>query len=412
MRSLARDGQLACYRHEGFWQAMDTLRDRNHLEELWARARAPGGHGRERATARPARLSWSPASGAAACCVTGHTGFKGSWLALWLQSLGARVTGLSDACPHRSVAVQLARVGEGMEDRASTCATSRRLPPALAAARPEVVIHMAAQSLVRRSFVEPRETYETNVMGTVNVLERCARPAGVRVVVNVTSDKCYENREWEWGYREHEPMGGHDPYSSSKGCAELVTDAFRRSFFSDPNGHAPGLRPRGQRDRRRRLGRGPAGARHHAGGAGRRAGARAQSQLGPPVAARAQPAQRLPGAGPGAVATRPSTRAAGTSAPPTRTRVRCGWIVERMSRAVAAGASLGARRRSPSPRGALPQARLLACAGASGLASAGRAGVRAGGDRRVVSRAARRARTCARVTLGQIEAFQYAAASS
>ena len=92
---------------------------------------------------------------------------------------------------------------------------------------------MAAQSLVRRSFAEPRETYETNVMGTVNVLDAVRRNGdGVRVLVNVTSDKCYENREWEWGYREAEPMGGHDPYSNSKGCAELVTDAFRRSFFS------------------------------------------------------------------------------------------------------------------------------------------------------------------------------------
>jgi CDP-glucose 4,6-dehydratase len=107
---------------------------------------------------------------------------------------------------------------------------------ALLAARPEVVIHMAAQSLVRRSFVEPRETYATNVMGTVNLLDAVRRTPSVRVVVNVTSDKCYDNKEWEWGYREDEPMGGHDPYSNSKGCAELVTDAFRRSFFSDPDG--------------------------------------------------------------------------------------------------------------------------------------------------------------------------------
>ena len=106
----------------------------------------------------------------------------------------------------------------------------------MAGSEPEVVIHMAAQSLVRRSFAEPRETYETNVMGTVNLLDAVRRNAGVRVLVNVTSDKCYENREWEWGYRESEPMGGHDPYSNSKGCAELVTDAYRRSFFGDPSG--------------------------------------------------------------------------------------------------------------------------------------------------------------------------------
>jgi CDP-glucose 4,6-dehydratase len=107
----------------------------------------------------------------------------------------------------------------------------------VAAARPEVVVHMAAQSLVRRSFHEPAETYAVNVMGTVNLLEAVRRASdGPRVVVNVTSDKCYENREWLWGYREDEPMGGSDPYSSSKGCAELVTTAFRRSFFSDPDG--------------------------------------------------------------------------------------------------------------------------------------------------------------------------------
>jgi CDP-glucose 4,6-dehydratase len=112
----------------------------------------------------------------------------------------------------------------------------RALLDAVASAQPEIVIHMAAQSLVRRSFAEPRETYETNVMGTVNVLDAVRQSAGVRVVINVTSDKCYDNREWEWGYRETEPMGGHDPYSNSKGCAELVTDAYRRSFFSDPDG--------------------------------------------------------------------------------------------------------------------------------------------------------------------------------
>ena len=105
--------------------------------------------------------------------------------------------------------------------------------PLFADARPELVIHLAAQSLVRRSFAEPRETFQTNVMGTVNLLDAVRLHGdGVRAVVNVTSDKCYDNREWEWGYREHEPMGGHDPYSSSKGCAELVTDAFRRSYFS------------------------------------------------------------------------------------------------------------------------------------------------------------------------------------
>jgi CDP-glucose 4,6-dehydratase len=169
--------------------------------------------------------------------LTGHTGFKGAWLALWLQSLGARVTGFSLDVPTEPSLYELARVGEGMEGIVGDVRDRDALTTAVAESAPEVVLHMAAQSLVRRSFVEPRETYDTNVMGTVNVLDAVrADPDGVRAVVNVTSDKCYENKEWEWGYREDEPMGGHDPYSSSKGCAELVTAAFRRSFFSGPDG--------------------------------------------------------------------------------------------------------------------------------------------------------------------------------
>jgi CDP-glucose 4,6-dehydratase len=164
--------------------------------------------------------------------VTGHTGFKGAWLALWLQALGAHVTGFALGVPTEPSLYELAHVGVGMEAIEGDVRDFRALTAALAAARPEVVIHMAAQSLVRRSFAEPRMTYEVNVMGTVNLLEAVRHDGDVRVVVNVTSDKCYENREWEWAYREHEPMGGHDPYSSSKGCAELITDAFRRSFFS------------------------------------------------------------------------------------------------------------------------------------------------------------------------------------
>jgi CDP-glucose 4,6-dehydratase len=169
--------------------------------------------------------------------ITGHSGFKGAWLALWLQSLGARVTGYSAKVPTRPSLFELARVGEGMESIEGDVRDPEAIAAAVATTAPEVVIHMAAQSLVRRSFSEPRETYETNVMGTVNVMDAVRRNGdSVRVLVNVTSDKCYENREWEWGYREAEPMGGHDPYSNSKGCAELVTAAFRRSFFSEGSG--------------------------------------------------------------------------------------------------------------------------------------------------------------------------------
>jgi CDP-glucose 4,6-dehydratase len=168
--------------------------------------------------------------------LTGHTGFKGAWLALWLQSLGAAPTGFSLGSPTQPSLYELAEVGEGMAGITGDVRDYDAVFGALREARPEIVIHMAAQSLVRRSFASPRETYETNVMGTVNVLDAVRAADGVRVVVNVTSDKCYENREWDWGYREHEPMGGFDPYSSSKGAAELVTAAFRRSFFADPDG--------------------------------------------------------------------------------------------------------------------------------------------------------------------------------
>jgi CDP-glucose 4,6-dehydratase len=169
--------------------------------------------------------------------LTGHTGFKGSWLSLWLQSLGAHVIGFAVGVPTEPSLYELAKVGEGIESIEGDVRDPVAVAQAVATANPEVVIHMAAQALVRPSFTEPRQTYETNVMGTVNVLDAIRLHGGdVRAIVNVTSDKCYENREWEWGYREHEPMGGFDPYSSSKGCSELVTDAFRRSFFSDPAG--------------------------------------------------------------------------------------------------------------------------------------------------------------------------------
>jgi CDP-glucose 4,6-dehydratase len=169
--------------------------------------------------------------------LTGHTGFKGAWLSLWLQSLGARVTGFSVDVPTEPSLYELARVGEGLESIEGDVRDHDGLARALATAKPEVVIHMAAQSLVRPSYVAPAQTYATNVMGTVNLLDAVRlEGSSVRAVINVTSDKCYENRELDRGYREDEPMGGHDPYSSSKGCSELVTSAFRRSFFSEPDG--------------------------------------------------------------------------------------------------------------------------------------------------------------------------------
>lgn len=168
--------------------------------------------------------------------LTGHTGFKGAWLALWLQSLGAEVTGFSIGEPTHPSLHELAHVDEGMLGITGDVRDFGAVASAVSLARPEVVIHMAAQSLVRRSFAEPRDTYEINVMGTVNLLDAIRRDGNRCVVISVTSDKCYENRGREWSYREHEPMGGHDPYSNSKGCAELVTDAFRRSFFASGAG--------------------------------------------------------------------------------------------------------------------------------------------------------------------------------
>jgi CDP-glucose 4,6-dehydratase len=169
--------------------------------------------------------------------LTGHTGFKGAWLSLWLQSMGAELTGFSLDVPTSPSLYELARVGEGMRSVEGDVRDRAALVAALQDSRAEVVIHMAAQSLVRRSFAQPAETYATNVMGTVNVLDAVRTDgAEVRALVNVTSDKCYENTESGLPHREQDPMGGHDPYSSSKGCAELVGSAYGRSFFSDPGG--------------------------------------------------------------------------------------------------------------------------------------------------------------------------------
>jgi CDP-glucose 4,6-dehydratase len=163
--------------------------------------------------------------------ITGHTGFKGSWLCLWLSSMGAHVTGYALDPPTEPNLFTLARVAELVKSRIADVRDAECLAHAMAEAQPEIVIHMAAQPLVRDSYIIPVETYATNVMGTVHLLEAVRGCPSVKAVVNVTTDKCYENREWIWGYRENEPMGGFDPYSSSKGCSELVTAAYRNSYF-------------------------------------------------------------------------------------------------------------------------------------------------------------------------------------
>jgi len=169
--------------------------------------------------------------------LTGHTGFKGSWLSLWLQSMGADVTGFALAPNTQPSLFEAARVGQGMTSIIGDVRDLSQLRDAVAKAKPEVVIHMAAQPLVRYSYAHPVETYATNVMGSVHLLDAVRQVGGVKAVVMVTSDKCYENREWVWSYRENEAMGGYDPYSNSKGCSELVTAAYRSSFFN-PADHA------------------------------------------------------------------------------------------------------------------------------------------------------------------------------
>lgn len=167
--------------------------------------------------------------------ITGHTGFKGSWLCLWLHSLGAEVTGYALKPPTDPSLYELCSIDKLVRSNIADVRDSASLSKAMTAAHPDIVIHMAAQPLVRDSYKIPVETYAINVMGTVNLFEAVRNSKSVKAVINVTTDKCYENREWVWGYRENEPLGGYDPYSSSKACSELVTAAYRQSFFNSSN---------------------------------------------------------------------------------------------------------------------------------------------------------------------------------
>lgn len=167
--------------------------------------------------------------------ITGHTGFKGSWLSLWLQSKGANVIGYSLAPPTELSLFEIAHIADNMKSIQGDIRDLNYFKSTIEKFKPEIVIHMAAQSIVRTSYKDPIETYSTNVMGTVHVLEAVRLTNCVRVLVLITSDKCYKNKEWLWGYREEDTLGGRDPYSSSKGCAELVTAAYRDSFFSEVN---------------------------------------------------------------------------------------------------------------------------------------------------------------------------------
>ncbi len=163
--------------------------------------------------------------------VTGHTGFKGSWLSLWLESIGATVKGYALSPATQPSLFEVARVAERIDSDIGDIRDLKQLKKSILNFNPDILIHMAAQPLVRLSYKEPVETYDVNVLGTVKVLEAARSCSNLKAIVSVTTDKCYENKEWVWGYREDEPMGGYDPYSSSKGCAELVTSAYRRSFM-------------------------------------------------------------------------------------------------------------------------------------------------------------------------------------
>lgn len=165
--------------------------------------------------------------------LTGHTGFKGSWLALWLHELGAEVTGISlppEGQPNHWDLLKLP-----IDDRRLDIRSVDALRHVFSETRPEIVFHLAAQPLVRRSYREPLETWSTNVMGTANMLEACRQESSVRAIVTITTDKCYENQEWPWGYRESDRLGGHDPYSASKAGAELVAASYRSAFFNTPD---------------------------------------------------------------------------------------------------------------------------------------------------------------------------------
>lgn len=162
--------------------------------------------------------------------VTGHTGFKGSWLVYWLQKMGAEICGYSLAAPTSPSHWNLLKLD--VRSEIANIRDYERLQKVMADFRPDIVFHLAAQPLVRASYADPVETYSTNVMGTLNLFEACRKTDSVRAIINVTTDKCYENKEWVWGYRENDPMGGYDPYSSSKGCSELLTASYRNSFFN------------------------------------------------------------------------------------------------------------------------------------------------------------------------------------
>lgn len=173
--------------------------------------------------------------------ITGHTGFKGSWLCLMLHKLESRITGYALSPPTDPNLFSLCEIGKFIHSVLDDIRNLDSLQKAISSAEPDIIFHMAAQPLVRESYKKPVETYSVNVMGTVNLFEAIRNTKGVKAVINITTDKCYENKEWLWGYRENEPLGGYDPYASSKACSELITAAYRNSFFNPKDYRAHGV---------------------------------------------------------------------------------------------------------------------------------------------------------------------------
>lgn len=169
--------------------------------------------------------------------ITGHTGFKGGWLSLWLQSLGSQVKGYALKPKESNSLFYCADVSQGIASEFGDIRDYQKLKNSIDSFQPDIVFHLASQPIVRLSYVDPVETYSTNVMGAVHLFESIKNIKSVKAVINITSDKCYENKEWSWGYRENDRLGGYDPYSNSKGCSELVTDCYRKSFFNGLSNH-------------------------------------------------------------------------------------------------------------------------------------------------------------------------------
>lgn len=226
LQKLTKNEELTAYKHNGFWQAMDTLRDKNLLEDAWASGDAPW---------KIWVTMFANQYANRRVLVTGHTGFKGSWLTLWLRSLDAHISGI--ALPPETDPSHWDLLSLDINSMMIDIRDFDSVQQAVTNAQPEIVFHLAAQPLVRRSYSTPLETWSTNLMGTANILEACRQQASVKAIVLITTDKCYENQEWVWGYRETDRLGGHDPYSASKAGTELVASSYRNSFFK--SSHSP-----------------------------------------------------------------------------------------------------------------------------------------------------------------------------